>query len=45
MESLPLHLSDPLQTEEKAQVGESGGTFDFKLSKKQKAGVGGLMPR
>lgn len=44
-ESLPLHLSDPQQTQETAQVGESGGTIDFKLSKRKKAGVGGLMPR
>jgi len=45
-EALPPHLSDATQSQEKAQVGESGGSFDFKLSRKKKAfGAGGVMPR
>lgn len=44
-EALPPHLSDPAETEQKAEVSASGGTIDFKLSRKRGGGAGGLMPR
>jgi hypothetical protein len=45
-ESLPPRLSDPLKSDERVEVSGSGGTIDFKLSKKaRRAGTSGRMPR
>ena len=44
-ESLPDWYSDSQKSQETAEVDESGGTIDFKLSTKKPRGAGGLMPR